>query len=125
MFEWTIGNANSAIVTIYEGNITLNNVASSYFQDVAYCMIGINRADHKVAIKPIHKKDLDLNLVEPINLHKIFNGKGYSRISNKAVIAEMSDICGRRLDGDKFFAEYNARDKMIVFDLVDGKKEGV
>lgn len=125
MFVWTKGNSNCAIITIYDSNITLNNVAAQYFQEVSWCLIGINSQTKQIAIKPIYKKDIDLNLVDPINLHKVFNGKGYSRISNKSIISDLSELGSKNYSGQKFEAYYDSREKMIVFDLTkEMMKEG-
>lgn len=118
MFEWTKGNANSPIITVYDSNITLNNVAAQYFQDVAWCLIGINKASKQVAIKPVTANDIDLKLVEMVNLHKVFNGKGYSRISNKSIISDLGQLANKRFSGHKFEATYDAREKMLVFNLM-------
>lgn len=117
MFEWSKGNAFSQIVTIYNNNFTLNNCAMQYFKESKWCMIGIDKANKKVAIKPINKQQIDLNIYPLENLHKVFIGKGYARISNKSVINEISKLLDQECNGQKFSCDYDQQDEMLIIDL--------
>ena len=117
MFEWVKGNAYNMNVTLYATNITLNSAAASYFEDVRWVMIGLNREKKQVAIKPVNKRELDLNLVSLEQLHKISIGKGYGRISNKAIMKEIEDILGAKMDGIKKEAMFDEKEGMLVVDL--------
>ena len=86
MFEWVKGNAYTMLVTLYPNNFTLNNVAAAYFEDIRWCCIGLDREERKVAIRPVTKREVDLKLIPLEQLHKVSMGKGYARISNKALI---------------------------------------
>ncbi|MFI3284297.1 MAG: hypothetical protein R3Y57_04360 [Erysipelotrichaceae bacterium] len=123
MFEWTKGNANHGLVTIYENNFTFNNVSAQYFTKVDWCLIGIDYKKRQVAFKPVEKKDLDMNVIDLVHLHKIYNGKGYSRISNKAIINELSQLCDTSFAGQKYDALYHAREKMLIIQLDQIDKE--
>ena len=117
VFEWTKGNAYTLNVTLYTTNITLNSAAASYFNEVRWVMIGIDRENMLVAIKPVTKRELDLKLVPLEQLHKISIGKGYGRISNKAIMAQIEEITKEKLDGIKRSATFDEKSKMLVVDL--------
>lgn len=117
MFTWVKGNSYALVMTVYPSNITLNNSAASYFQDVRWAMIGFDPTALQVAIRPITKREVDLNLVPKEQLHKVSIGKGYARISNKQVVDEISAMVKRPLDGDKFYAEFHDKDGILVADL--------
>lgn len=117
MFEWVKGNVYTLILTLYPTNITLNSSASAHFQDVRWVMIGIDKEDHQIGIRPITKRELDLNLIPRSQLHKISVGKGYARISNKMIIEELSAMIDQSIDGLKINAVYDEGKNMLIADL--------
>ena len=117
MFEWVKGNAYNIYVTLYATNITLNSAAASYFEEVRWVMIGLNREEKQLAIKAITKREIDLKLVPLEQLHKISIGKGYGRISNKAIMKEVEMILGTSLDGLKKEAIFDEKEGMLIVDL--------
>lgn len=117
MFEWMPGNAYSSIVTLYPNNFTLNNTAASYFSDIRWCCIGIDKKTLKVAIRPVTKREIDLNIIPLDQLHKVSVGKGYARISSKTVLEQISSLIQKDCNGIKFSANFDDKDKMLVIDL--------
>lgn len=117
MFEWVKGNAFNLVVTLYPGNITLNNSAASYFSDVRWVMVGIDSEHKRLGIKPVTKREIDLHLVPMEHLIKISIGKGYGRISNKDVIQEISGLIGKEIDGLKLPATYDDKENMLIVDF--------
>lgn len=117
MFEWIKGNAYSLNATLYSGNITLNASAAYYFKDIRWVMVGLDDKNKKIAIKPITKRELDLKLVPLQHLHKISIGKGYARISNKAVIQNVEAMLQLKVDGLKFSAEFDDKENILIIDL--------
>ena len=111
------GNAYTLNVTLYTTNITLNSAAASHFSEVRWVMIGLDKDENLVAIKPITKRELDLKLVPLEQLHKISIGKGYGRISNKAIMAEIAEMCQQSLDGIKKGANFDDKQGMLIIDL--------
>lgn len=124
MFTWVKGNAYSLIVTVYPNNITLNNSAASYFQDVRWAMIGIDEETFNLAIKPVSKREVDLKLVPLEQLHKVSIGKGYARISNKQVVEEICTLLKATLDGDKFDAEFDEKQGILIVNLQEITQKG-
>ncbi|MDR1793985.1 MAG: hypothetical protein LBR25_01110 [Erysipelotrichaceae bacterium] len=117
MLEWKNGNTFTPIVTLYPNNFTLNSPAGVHFQDSRYCMIGIDPVQKQVAIRPVSKQEIDQNVVNLQQLHKVSIGKGYVRISNKAVISEIASLIGKDVNGDKFAANYDVGNGMLMVDL--------
>ncbi|MCD8573957.1 MAG: hypothetical protein LRY28_00280 [Erysipelotrichaceae bacterium] len=117
MFEWVTGNAHALIVRVYPTNITLNASAASHFSEVRYVTIGFNKDALKVAIKPVSKREVDLKLVPLEQLHKVSIGKGYGRISNKLVCDDISALIKQPLSGQRFLANYDAKNQMLIIDL--------
>lgn len=117
MFTWIKGNAYSLILTLYPTNITLNSSAASYFQDIRWCMLGIDHTQHQLAIRPITKREVDLHLVPLDQLHKVSVGKGYARISNKAIMEEIALLLQQPIDGLKIRAEFDDKENMLLADL--------
>ena len=70
MFTWVKGNVYTLILTLYPSNITLNSSAAGYFEDVRWCMIGIDAENSQLGIRPVSKREIDLHLVEMDQLHK-------------------------------------------------------
>lgn len=117
MFKWMTGNSYSNIVTLYSNNFTLNSVACQYFQDIRWCLIGIDAQSKKIAIKPVTAREIDLHLVALEHLNKVSIGKGYGRISNKHIIDEISLLLETECNGLKFLASYDEKEKMLIIDL--------
>ena len=120
MFEWFKSNTSTSIVTIYPTNLTLNSSAAEYFDDIRWCMIGLDKKTFKIAIRPVTKRELDLKLFPTENLHKLSIGKGYARISSKSIISEVSSILNEEIDSKKYISHYDEKEKMLIVDL---KKE--
>ena len=120
MYQWKKGTAYNSVVTIYPSNLTLNIVAAGYFNEVRFCMLGYDKSEGKVAIRPVSKNEIDLKLVPLENLYKIFQGKSYSRISCKALIDEIKENFTIAVNGNKFYTSFDEEDEMLIIDL---KKE--
>ena len=119
MYEWLTGNAHTLVVTLYNTNITLNNSAAAYFNDVRYATIGINRNIKQFVIRPVTKREVELKIVPLEHLHKVSIGKGYARISNKIVCDELASILNEPLNGQKFIAKFDDKEKLLVIKLSD------
>lgn len=117
MFEWVKGNAYSLVVTLYPNNITLNSSAAEHFKDVRWAMIGIDKKHHRLGIKPVTKREVDLNLIPKEQLHKVSIGNGYARISNKVVINEISAMIDREINGLKLSATYDETEEVLIVNI--------
>lgn len=120
-FQWVKGSTTNPAVTIYANNLTLNNAAARFMENARYCLLGIDVNSSCIAIKPIPKRDLELNLYDPTTLNKISMGKGYARISNKTFIDEINKVLGQNTTGLKFEATFDNKEEMLIIDLKKGE----
>jgi hypothetical protein len=67
----------------------------------------------------VTKREVELKIVQLEHLHKVSIGKGYARISNKIVCDELSAIINESLNGQKYIARYDDKEKMLVINLSD------
>ena len=116
MFNWITGNAEVLIVTLNEGNITLNQNSTAYFENSQYVLVGFSD-DYKLGIKPVSQRDVDLNIYPKEDLHKISLGKGYAKINNKSLCDYISKQIGVLLNGIKLVAKYDTLEEVLVLDL--------
>lgn len=123
MFKWTTGNAQLETITLATNSITLNLNAASHFQNSHYVLVGYNDKG-EVAIKPITKKDLDLNAYPKENLHKISLGKGYAKINNTALISLFEDTFSFKAQGQKIIAKFDSKENLLLFNLESIRKRG-
>ena len=124
MFTWVKGNVYAPIATLYANNITLNNAAAAYFQDVRWVMIGIDHEAEKIAIRKKKKKDIDRKLVPMEQLHKVSIGKGYARITNKQMMEEISNLLGEPLNGNKYNATFHEQQELLIVELTSRLEKG-
>lgn len=116
MFNWVTGNAQLEIVTLNSNNITLNQNAASHFQSSQYVLVGFSQ-NLEIGIKPVSKRDMDLNAYPKENLHKISIGKGYAKINNKALCDLISAKVGKPLTGQKIYARFDETENVLIFDI--------
>lgn len=117
MFQWIKGNAYTMIATLNDTAITLNNSAAAYFADIRWCLVGLDEENRLMAIKPVTKNEYDLHLYPMEDLHKISVGTGYARVSNKSLMSSISALIGLPLDGIKYLASWDEKEKMLIIDL--------
>lgn len=127
MLEWVKGNAYTLVLTLYPNNITLNSSAATYFQDIRWCMVGVDKEKGQLAIRPITKREIDLQLISLDQLHKVSVGKGYARISSKVIIEEIAGLIDQSISCLKINATFHEGEHMLVADfreLVKSKSKG-
>ncbi len=117
MYKWVKGNSFNKVATIYSGNITLNVPCISLFENVNWCIVGIDSATKKVGIKCINKDDIAKKTYNEDTYNKVSVGKSFVRISNKSLINEISALLKEEASGKKFAVSYNSKEKMIEIDL--------
>lgn len=100
-FEWANSEISTKSITIYQTNITLNRAACTNFENVSYVLLGVDRSNNMLGIKPVTKKALEQDIYHNDKLHKISIGKSYGRISNKAFIETLSQEYNLDLTNNK------------------------
>lgn len=117
MFKWIKGSNFTALATMTDTNITLNNSATSHFTDCRWVLVGVDNDDKKLAIKPVSRNDYDLRIYPLEDLHKLSVGNGYARITNKSIMNMISSLVGYPLDNVKYLATWDDQQSMLIIDL--------
>ncbi|MGN1181383.1 MAG: hypothetical protein ACI4SR_00130 [Faecalibacillus sp.] len=90
-FVWSTNEVSKKTVTIYSTNLTLNTAACKHFENVQYVLLGIDKENRLLGIKPVDKKAIDEGIYPSDQLHRISIGKSYGRISNKNFIENLAE----------------------------------
>lgn len=119
-FVWAKNEVANTSVTLYETNITLNKAACAPFEDIRFVLLGYDASTRQLAIKPVPKEDIELNLYPAANLHKISLGKSYGRISNKSFMKELAErfnLDYHQDKGIKLDAKYDDDNQIMIVQL--------
>lgn len=119
-FEWSTNEVAKKTVTIYSTNLTLNTAACRHFENVQYVLLGLDRDNHMLGIKPVDKNAIDEGLYPHDQLHRISIGKSYGRISNKTFIENLADEYQLDLSdkqGIKYTAKFDVVHQILTVDL--------
>jgi hypothetical protein len=97
---WFNDKPKNLIATIHENHITLNKTATTYFENAYQVMLGFDKANDLIIIKPL-TKDLAMKNTIPNNQkYKITVKSSYSRVTNKAFVNEIINIFELNLNND-------------------------
>lgn len=119
-FEWSTNDIAKKTVTIYSTNLTLNKAACRHFEDVEYVLLGIDRKNNVLGIKPVKKKEINEQIYPEDQLHRISIGKSYGRISNKNFISDLANSHGFDLENNKcvkFSAKFDVVHQILLVNL--------
>lgn len=119
-FEWLNNESSKKTITIYNSNITLNKAACHHFENVEYVLLGIDTANNTLGIKPIGKQQIDDNIYQSSQLHRISIGKSYGRISNKNFIDTICSKYNINLENNvsvKYDAKFDIVHQILLVDL--------
>lgn len=117
MYNWMKGNVFRMQATISDAAVTLNSAAAGMFRDCRYVRIGVDPDQWLMAVQPVSKRQIDSGVVPSGQIQKLSVGNGYARISNKEAVREICRVIGRDPSGEKFPAEWNDADGLLVIDL--------
>lgn len=124
-FVWASKKPLDEIATLYEANITLNKSATSYFENAYVVLLGLDKQNKMIAIKPVTKEEISLGYIPEEQRHNITVKSSYSRICNKLFLKEVAELVGleykERHQAYKFKASWNQKEDALIIDL--NKKE--
>ena len=86
-FVWSTNEISKKTVTIYSTNLTLNTAACKHVQ---YVLLGVDKENNLLGIKPVDKTAIDEGIYPSDQLHRISIGKSYGRVSNKNFIENLA-----------------------------------
>lgn len=119
-FEWSTSEVNKKTVTIYSTNLTLNKAACRHFENVGYVLLGLDRKNHLLAIKPVTKEQVDDEIYPEDQLHRISIGKSYGRVSNKNFIDNLASLYHLELENNqckKYDATFDVVHQILLVQL--------
>jgi len=125
-FEWTSRKPNEGVATIYESNITLNKSASTHFEKAYSVLLGLDKEQKRIAIKPITKQEHERGTYPEEKKHKITVRPSYARVCNKKFIQEAMEIADADLSENnaiKFKTMWSREHQALIVDLSAYKGE--
>lgn len=121
-FVWANKKPTDGVATLYETNITLNKVASTYFETAhkKLILLGLDLEGRRIAIKPLSKEDIELGIIPEEKRHRITLKPSYARVSNKKFMKEIADALGLNFEintSHKFSARWSKEESALIVDL--------
>lgn len=111
---WFDNKPKNLVATIHENHITLNKHATSYFENAYMVMLGIDKENDLIIIKPLMKDFAMKKVIADNQKYKITVRNSYSRVTNKAFIKEIVKHFSLRLNDNTlkyhcYFDEHNTQ----------------
>ncbi|MDT8337280.1 MAG: hypothetical protein RQ856_05585 [Candidatus Izemoplasmatales bacterium] len=119
-FEWVSKKPLDELATLYEANITLNKSATNYFDSAYVVLLGLDKINKMIAVKPITKEEVSLGYIPEEQRHNITIKSSYSRVCNKlflSEVAELLDLDFTKKNSYKFKAHWNKDEEALIIDL--------
>ncbi|MGD9761120.1 MAG: hypothetical protein AB7U52_01630 [Candidatus Izemoplasmatales bacterium] len=119
-FEWVSKKPLDDLATLYEANITLNKSATSYFESAYVVLLGLDKDNKLIAVKPITKEAVSMNYVPEEQRHNITIKSSYSRVCNKLFLSEVIELLNldfTKKNSYKYKAHWNKNEGALIIDL--------
>ncbi len=119
---WFNEKPKDLIVTLAKGNLTLNKPATIFFEYAYSVMLGYNKDQQSIFIKPLNKEHALRHDIHDSNKYRITVKSSYSRVTNKAFVDEICQFANIDLskEAKKYKANWLEKEQILVVDL---KKE--
>jgi hypothetical protein len=116
---WFNEKPKDCVVTLAAGNITLNKPATTYFETAYSVMLGIDKSNKLIVIKPLSKSDAIRHDIAENKKYRITVRTSYSRVTNKAFMEEISDLSKLNLEAEthKYKATWDSNNQILIVDL--------
>jgi hypothetical protein len=119
-FEWVSKKPLDDLATLYEANITLNKSATSYFESAYVVLLGLDKDNKLIAVKPVTKDEVSMNYVPEEQRHNITIKSSYSRVCNKLFLSEVTELLNldfTKKNSYKYKAHWNKNEGALIIDL--------
>lgn len=120
-FVWASKKPLDELATLYEANITLNKSATSYFEHAYIVLLGLDKENNLIAIKPVTKEEISLGYIPQQQQHNITVKSSYSRICNKLFLKEVSNLLSlefvEKHQAYKFKAKWDKEENALIINL--------
>ena len=93
-FVWSTNEISKKTVTIYSTNLTLNTAACKHFENVQYVLLGVDKENNLLGIKPVDKTAIDEGIYPNDQLHRISIGKNFIENLARDYHLDLSDKQG-------------------------------
>lgn len=117
--KW-LSNGMTGSVSIYETNITLNTVASSYFENAFSVLVGCNVTDKTLVIKALNKEESTNGVYNKTDLHQISIKPSYGRINGKNIVRGICSFFSLDFSKQKlykFSCSWDISSKSLIVDM--------
>ncbi len=113
---WFNEKPKDCIVTIAAGNITLNKPATNFFENAYSVMLGIEKNQKMIVIKPLSKAEAIRHDIPESNKYRITVRSSYSRIANKAFIDEVGGLLAVNFTQEtkKYKANWQSKEQVLL-----------
>ncbi|MDY0010160.1 MAG: hypothetical protein RBR96_00295 [Candidatus Izemoplasmatales bacterium] len=119
-FEWVSKKPLDDLATLYESNITLNKSATIYFESAYIVLLGLDKSNKLIAVKPVTKEQASLNYIPDEQRHNITIKSSYSRVCNKLFLSEVAELLKldfTKKNSYKYKAHWNKNEGALIIDL--------
>lgn len=119
--KWLMVNEEQLTATFYETNITLNKVASTYFEDAFKVLVGLDLNNEAVVIKNLNKAEAQRGNLDKNQLMDIRIRPSYGRISSKKIMSEIQKAFNLNFKNHlKYKAKWDLNEKILKINLKEG-----
>lgn len=117
--SWFNEKPKDCIVTFNPGNITLNKMATTYFENAYSVMLGIDKDNKLVVIKPLLKAEAQSHAIPDNKKYRITVRSSYSRVTNKAFVEEIAELFSVDISTNprKFVANWHSKEQILTVNL--------
>ena len=120
--EWFSSYSKDGIATLYDTNITLNKNTIRNIEDAYSVMLGIDKDNKQIVIKPLNKEQDQRGDIPDTQKYKITIRSSYGRIANKDFMRKIESIGNFSLKEPKKFPTFYDEDKhLVIIDLREEK----
>ena len=119
---WFNEKPKEGVATITLGQITLNKPAASFFESAYNIMLGIDKEEKQVIIRPLTKAESLRRDIENTKKYRITVRYSYARVTNKAfveTIIKMFDLPLHEKESIKFPAIWDQKASLLKINLKD------
>ncbi len=116
---WFNEKPKDCVVTLAAGSLTLNKPATTYFETAYSVMLGIDKTNKLIVIKPLSKSDAIRHDIADNKKYRITVRTSYSRVTNKAFMEEISELSKLNLETEthKYKAAWDSKEQILIVDL--------
>lgn len=117
--NWFNEKPKECVITLAAGSITLNKAAANYFEHAYSVMLGIEKSQKLIVIRPLTKAESLLKDIPDSNKYKITVRSSYARVTNKAFVEELQETFQLSIGAEplKFRAQWINKEQLMVVDM--------